>query len=348
MSSNQPGKGSRQAMNNSTDILDIPYRAGDPNDDVATFLGRAWTRATLRFSDCVLKLDEACLAEVQHVVTQSRRHPLPILLSTPEQFEMPKLRTAMCTVRSLLNDVGVAVVDRLALSAMTPQECTLVYFLLSHCIDRPVAQKWDGTMLYDVTDKGLAYGYGVRGSYTNVELLFHTDNAFGLVPPNFVGLFCLQPARSGGVSRFCSLSAIHNRMRTTAPQLLARLYCPMLWDRQAEHAPGAAKISRAPMFHFSGDEFIARANPSLVRKAYDLLEDKPDSQLDAALSLFQTLTEDAEFWIEAPIDTGQLQFLNNRSVAHYRSAFEDAPHAVDRRHLVRTWHRAAGRISYDG
>ena len=27
-----------------------------------------------------------------------------------------------------------------------------------------VAQKWDGTMVYDVTDTGKKFGYGVRGS----------------------------------------------------------------------------------------------------------------------------------------------------------------------------------------
>jgi hypothetical protein len=89
--------------------------------------------------------------------------------------------------------------------------------VLGQLIAAPVAQKWDGTMIYDVTDTGRQFGYGVRGSWTNVELSFHTDNAFGVAPPDYVGLLCLMPAREGGISRFCSLYTVHNEMLRRHP-----------------------------------------------------------------------------------------------------------------------------------
>lgn len=67
-----------------------------------------------------------------------------------------------------------------------------------------------------------------------------------------------------------------------------------------------------------------------------------------ALSYFQVLTEIPAMWIEAPIERGQLQYLSNRSVAHYRSEFEDHAEQGRRRHLVRTWRRANGSVAYDG
>ena len=54
-------------------------------------------------------------------------------------------------------------------------------------LGRQVTQKWDGTMIYDVRDTGRAYGYGVRGSVTNIELSFHTDNALARLTTMFMG-----------------------------------------------------------------------------------------------------------------------------------------------------------------
>ncbi len=98
-------------------------------------------------------------------------------------------------------------------------------------------------MIYDVTDTGQQYGYGVRGSATNVELGFHTDNAFGMRVPDFVGLLCKYPAVSGGLSRFCSLYTVHERMETNHPEALQRLYQPMLFDRQAEHCQAIQRFA---------------------------------------------------------------------------------------------------------
>ena len=56
------------------------------------------------------------------------------------------------------------------------------------------------------------------------------------MPPSAIGLFCLQFAQQGGLSRVVSLCTVHNELRRCHPDLLARLYRPFWWDRQAEHA----------------------------------------------------------------------------------------------------------------
>jgi alpha-ketoglutarate-dependent taurine dioxygenase len=211
-----------------------------------------------------------------------------------------------------------------------------------------VAQKWDGTMLYDVRDTGQRYSYGVRGSYTNVELVFHTDNAFGNAPPDYVGLLCLQTARAGGVSRFCSLYTVHDRMREQYPRLLQRLYRPLLWDRQAEHPPGEPKVAYAPMFRFDGRRLAVRANVSLIRKGYDIAAIALDAELDDALAALEEITASADLWFEQALERGHLQYLNNTEIAHYRSEFHDDEEASLRRHLIRSWHRERGRPSYAG
>lgn len=328
------------------DLLDVTEGSGlyrPARDDWA------WTAADVDPQSCVVRLDETCLDEIAAMVEQMRRHRLPVLLRAPDQFEMPHLRQSMARAKTLLDRApGVAVIDHLPLDGLDEEEATVLFWVLGQLVGRPVAQKWDGTMLYHVRDTGQAYGYGVRGSYTNVELVFHIDNAFGRALPDAVGLLCLRPAAEGGVSRFCSLHRLHQRMLEAHPRLLARLYQPLLWDRQAEHADGAPKVVRAPMFSCDGRRLRARVNVGLVRQGYRVAGETMDGEAADALAAFDAIAADPQLWMELPIERGQLQYLNNRDVAHYRSRFTDHGDPALKRHLIRTWHRDRGRPSYDG
>jgi hypothetical protein len=167
-----------------------------------------------------------------------------------------------------------------------------------------------------------------------------------LAPPDYVGLLCLSPARRGGISRFISLYAVHNRLLTRHPAALARLYQPMFMDRQAEHAPGAPKVSWVPMFSCEGQRLRARLSAGLVRKGYALMDMAPPADVQDALAALTEVLDDPSLTIEFTIARGQIQLLNNREFGRYRSAFEDDPAAP--RHLVRLWVREHGRRSYDG
>ncbi|MGI9302950.1 MAG: TauD/TfdA family dioxygenase [Gammaproteobacteria bacterium] len=311
--------------------------------------GRAWLGADIDPQDCVLPLETDVLHEIRNVIEKMQLNPLPTLLRLPEQFELSLLPDLMARVKAMLDSAfGVVVIDALRLDEMDEQDAIALYWILGQLIARPVAQKWDGTMFYDVRDTGQPYSYGVRGSYTNVELLFHTDNAFAVAPPHYVGLLCLRPAVEGGISRFCSLYAIHNRMLADYPRELRRLYEPVMWDRQAEHAPGQPKVALAPMFRYESGQLSARINVSLVRKGYEVADRKIDAQTADALAALQTVADDRTLWFELPIERGHLQYLNNRHIVHYRSEFQDHADPTLKRHLVRTWHRDTGLPTYDG
>ncbi|MBX2824906.1 MAG: TauD/TfdA family dioxygenase, partial [Gammaproteobacteria bacterium] len=202
--------------------------------------------------------------------------------------------------------------------------------------------------IYDVQDKGTAWGYGIRGSHTNIELVFHTDNAFAQCVPDYVGLLCRQPALSGGISRFCSLYTVHERVRQQSEQALQRLYQPMFFDRQKEHAPGAPPLTWAPWFSWKRERLHTRANTQLVRKGYQLAGTPMDGELQDALTILDSVCEDPAIWFEAPLQRGQMQYLNNHETGHYRSEFTDHEVPEHKRHLVRLWHRNQGSTAYDG
>jgi len=73
-----------------------------------------------------------------------------------------------------------------------------------------------------------------------------------------------------------------------------------------------------------------------------------DSATENAVLALKDVSEDHSLWFELPIERGELQYLNNIDIAHYRSEFVDHPDPGNKRHLVRSWHRNCGEITYDG
>jgi hypothetical protein len=73
-----------------------------------------------------------------------------------------------------------------------------------------------------------------------------------------------------------------------------------------------------------------------------------DDELSRALDAIDEVCAAKDLWYEAPLERGQVQYLNNHEVGHYRSAFEDYDEPERKRHLYRLWHREAGSTSYDG
>ena len=68
-------------------------------------------------------------------------------------------------MKSILDcGVGFAVLDRLPIDDYPIETMVEVYWTLGQLVGRPVAQKWNGQMIYDVKDTGQDYSYGVRGS----------------------------------------------------------------------------------------------------------------------------------------------------------------------------------------
>ena len=331
----------------SLDYLDCSGEAGELREPADTRL--CWLARDIEEKRWVVQVTPAAIEEIERLAEFLDDNPLPMLQCDLDEFSLPACRQLMAKMKHILDDgVGFAVLDRLPAEDYANDLLLKIYWLLGQCIGRPVAQKWNGEMIYDVADTGAAYAYGTRGSKTSVELNFHTDNAFARMVPDYVGLYCRRPALRGGISRFCSLYSVHQRMLEQYPQALARLYQPVLYDRQKEHSPGAATVCLAPYFSWRNGRLFARANASLIRKGYQVAGEQMDAALVAALDAIDEVCGAEDLWFEAPLQRGQVQYLNNHEVGHYRSAFEDHDDPGLKRRLYRLWHRDTGNSNYDG
>ncbi|OLC38777.1 MAG: hypothetical protein AUH81_03350 [Candidatus Rokubacteria bacterium 13_1_40CM_4_69_5] len=316
--------------------------AGDVESD------KAWSRQSLSPEAWLIPLPDACIAELDEVAAFVRATSGPIEELAPEAFSLEGCAKVMARVRTKLqHQIGLAVVDRFPVERYSQTENRAIGWLLARMLGQVVAQKWDGTRLYDVKDSGQALGYGVRRSVTNLGQPFHTDAGWLWMPPAFVGLFCLQSAREGGISRFVSLVRVHNEMRRRHHDLLARLYRPFPWDRQAEHGHDEERFSRHPVYHHDGRTLTARYYEDYILSGYQLAGETLDEQGREALAAMRAIIDDPNNRVEFRIKTGQLQYLNNRQFAHSRTAFADTERGPQR-HMLRLWNRDEGTPHLDG
>ena len=310
----------------------------------------AWSKTSLRDEDWLFTLDAACLDELRAVVSDLRANPLPLLVLATDMFELNACRALAARMRvALTAGVSFALLDRIPLDEITLDEAKSLYWIFSSLLARPVAQKLDGTMIYDVHDTGMQArpGSGIRPDKTNVDLTFHNDNAYNRTMPEVVGLFCLRQAKSGGLSRMISFQTAHNCLLEDYPGLLPRFYQPFHFDRQKEFFPGETPIFSAPMFEFDG-RLRARLAPYQVKNGYAMLGQEIDAPTAAAIAALDEVFARDELVAEHYMQPGQIQYVNNREIGHSRTGFVDFEEPERRRYLVRLWLRNSGHRGYRG
>jgi alpha-ketoglutarate-dependent taurine dioxygenase len=311
----------------------------------------AWLKRDLAVSDYVVRLSPECILELTETVEELNARRLPTIMLTPAEYPMPACQAAMARVRSILEyGCGFALVDRLPLNGLSAEQALALYWLLSSMIARPVAQKLDGTMIYDVHDTGLTAtaGSGIRRDKTKMELSYHTDNSYNESLPQYVALLCVRPARSGGLSKVISLHSVHNEVLRRDLRLLNRLYRPYLFDRQREHLDGEPTVLSAPVFWSTGDQLCARISLHLIRAGYTVKGDAMDKETVTSLDLVEEIFEQDMFSVEFQLEPGVLEFTNNLLIGHSRTAFDDYPEPARKRWLIRLWLRQVGRQAYSG
>jgi alpha-ketoglutarate-dependent taurine dioxygenase len=309
---------------------------------------RAWLGPSLPRERYVMPIPADCLDEIQGMLAEQRRAPVPTLLLQPEHFELAACRRWMADVRDRLdNGPGLVVLDRLPLETMSQEEAVQVYWVLGSLIEPPVAQEWKGTVIFDVRDERQPFTADTRGTLTPVGLEMHNDSSMGEAPPNYLGLLCFNTAKKGGMSIASSALAAHNHFCRTRPDLLERLYGTFYRDHQSYQAADAAATNFRPVFSIE-PEFRVRFNARHIFRGYEKTGRTLDRLGAEAVEAMDAFLSDAgnrlDFWLEP----GQIQLLNNRVIVHGRTPFEDHAEPERRRHLVRLWLRAGDRRHFRG
>ena len=194
--------------------------------------------------------------------------------------------------------------------------------------------------LYEVKDHGSDHRHKrIPVSQTSASTSLHTDSSSVDIQPDLVGLLCLQPAREGGESRISSALTAHKVLQQACPQLLELLYCDFIRDivTPGKHPTIQCRLqNRFPIFchdpdrglNFrymrywieTGQQCVGRPLTSIQVKALDALEQALEAPGTVATFTMQP---------------GEMLWLDNRTVAHDRTAYVDDP--LRPRCLLRMW-----------
>ena len=148
----------------------------------------------------------------------------------------------------LENGRGFAIVHASPEEERLPLETQLaLYWAVGQVLGEPVDQNVAGARLYDVRDTGQSISQGARFSVTNYESTFHTDASFEDGVVDYVGLLCVQAAKSGGCSQLVSGYSAAAELAQADPAAIEVLMRPFHVDRRGGVRPGETPTTERPV-----------------------------------------------------------------------------------------------------
>lgn len=303
---------------------------------------RAWTAATIDDASCWhYPLPESCWTAFQQIRRDAGRASAEVTAIEVPPSLRDACADALDTVRlALENGRGFAIIEAPAETRLSTVDAQVLYWLVGQSLGRPFVQNVQGTLLYDVRDMGQDLTKGARFSVTNYESSFHTDNSFGADVLDYVGLQCLQTAKSGGRSQVVSGLAVLAELRANHPDVLATLCRPFHVDRRGGIREGEAPTAQYPVLQINGHELLVRYLRYWIEAGHEKVGQPLTAAQLSALDTLDQILNRPDLRAEFHLKPGDMCFINNRWILHNRTAFEDFPELQRRRHLVRLWLQA--------
>ena len=247
---------------------------------------------------------------------------------TAADFPLPTLSARIAQWRhEIRRGRGFVLIRGVPVGRWTEPQCETFFWCLGHHFGIPGAQNPEGDLLGHVRDQRT--GQDVRYYRTNKELAVHTDAA------DFVGLLCLQKARSGGLSRIASSVAVFNELLRVKPALVPLLFDSLYFDTKGE---GGVRAFPIPPCRYSSGELRTFWQSDYYRTVNRHAHVPPMSpELKDLLDTYDGIANSAAFHLDMDLQPGDVQLISNHTILHARTAFEDWPEPDKRRHLLRLW-----------
>jgi hypothetical protein len=302
---------------------------------------RAWRADTIDdASHWYYSLSQPTLTALDEAIGHWRQTSKPITaLRVSETLRAAAAADTEPILLGLEASRGFAVVIAGSPDRYSPQELSAVYWLVGELLGRPFEQNVQGTILYDVRDAGQDVRYGARFSVTNAESSFHTDNSFGDDVLDYVGLLCLNAAKSGGRSQIVSGYAVRDELRTRHVDAFEILRQPFHVDRRGGLRPGDEPTARFPIFGGDEAELLIRYLRYWIEVGHEKAGAPLTAEQISALDALDRIASEPQLRVEFDLRPGEMLFVNNRWILHNRTAFEDYSEPERRRHYVRLWLR---------
>lgn len=309
---------------------DIPDNVPPRIDNPSAWYGPDLAART----DWIEVLSDPEIAEVESAAKTLASGKQDLTQLRVDGFPLPMLGPRLGRILDeVLNARGFVLIRCLSLDRLTRREAGIAFLGIGAHLGRLRMQNAAGHLLGHVSDLGRSsQDPNTRIYQTRERQTHHTDSC------DVVGLLCLRPAKSGGLSSLVSSTTIFNEIRRRRPDLARVLLGPIETDRRGEIPTGAEPYFSIPVFNWHKGYLSAIYQRQYIESARRFPGVPPltSEQLEA-LDMLDALANDPALNLEMELQRGDIQLVHNHTILHDRTAFEDWPEPDLKRHLLRLW-----------
>lgn len=295
----------------------------------------AWRGADIKDrTDWIVALSDAENEEIERALRGVQSRGLGLASIGREAFPLPTLgRKLEQCADEIQHGRGFVLLRGLQMEPYNDDEVGTIFWGMGCYLGLPVTQNPKGELLGHVKDYGRTFGnLDVRGYETNAHLPYHTDGC------DAVGLLCLRRAKAGGLSSIVSAASVHNELLRRYPETLPILYRGFRYiRREAANTDAPVTPRRIPVFGAVDGKISCRYVRAQIEAACTRMGTELSADERKALDCLSNLAADPELRLDMDLKVGDIQLINNYTVLHSRTHFEDWPEVERRRHMLRLW-----------
>lgn len=260
--------------------------------------------------------------------------------SNIEKFSnnLPQLKQEIEKFRKILIDgCGFFIINNSCLNDFSDNEKKSIFSIISKILGSLYVQNIKNEKFVIITDEGKSMATGGRYHQTKEGGSYHTDSPQWENSPDYIGLFCLRPAKTGGTSKFLSAYSIHNKLFKNNKIFLKELYQNFHFDKRGEFQKNESPTVFKPIFEYDNNKLSLRYLRDYIDKGHEI-QKQPLTKIQIdTLKFFDETTRDESITVNYDLQSGDMVFFNNHRVLHGRTSFEDYDEPELKRYMIRTW-----------
>lgn len=292
-----------------------------------------WHGSDLRKENIAFDFSRAQIAALEDVLLRVRKARLAVADIKPDHCRHPALDDALARIfTEIQHGRGIVILRGIPVADHSVDDISTMFWAIGTHFGRGVSQSARGDVLGRVQDETPPGAEeSARGYTSRRELSLHTDLG------QIVGLMCVRQARAGGFSQYASGLAIYNEIRATRPDLMPVLCRGFPYHRRGEQAADVAPVTpyEIPVFSERDGKISVFFVGEIFNAAFRELRRAFTPQEIDAIDTYRITARRLQF--ETRLEAGEATFLNNYTVMHARSEFEDWEEAEKKRLMLRLW-----------
>lgn len=248
-------------------------------------------------------------------------------------FALPRLSSRLASAyKEVQSGRGFVVLRGLPVEGVTVQEYIAAVWAVGTHFGNALSQNTSGDLIGHVVDAS-AEDPTPRMYRSNLELRPHNDITA------MISLACWHRSQTGGASVIVSAVRVHDELLRNEPELLEPLYHGFYYHQVGEEAPGEPPVTRnrVPLFAVRNGQLSSRYLRSNLVAGHKVQGTPLTSGEINAMNRFDQVATAPENRLAFFLERGDMIVINNYTVMHARTSFQNFPEPERKRHLIRLW-----------